>query len=89
MNTYSKQVSCINKVAKHFAIKGYHVTTKFFSSDAGCEVTVFFHDSNQRESICNYLRKHVDDNDSIVYDEFKHDDSDTLFYIYKLKKYPS
>lgn len=89
MNTYSKQISDINNIAKHFAISGYHVITSFFSLDGGCEVTVFFYDIQLKESIYNYLRKYKDDNDSLTFDAFPQENNTHKFYIYKLQKQPS
>lgn len=86
MNNYSKQISCINKIARHFAISDYHVTTTFFSRNNGCEVTVFFYDIKQKESIYNYLCQYKDDNDRLTYDAFPAEDSGRKFYTYKLQK---
>lgn len=89
MNTYSKQISDINKIARHFAISGYHVTTAFYSSENGCEITIFFYDIMKKESIYNYLRKYTDDNDSLTYDAFPQENNTHKFYTYKLQKQPS
>lgn len=88
MNTYNEQVFCINKIAKHFAIMGYHVTTTFYSKEGGCEVTIFFHDINLSESIESYLLKYADSADRITFDSFERDDSCNKFYTYKLQKHP-
>lgn len=86
MNKYSKQISCINKIARHFAMLDYHVTTTFFSSSEGCEVTIFFHDIQEKDSIETYLRKYKDDNDNIIFYECPDEPIDRKFYTLKLEK---
>lgn len=89
MNKYKKQISDINIVAKYFASMNYHVTTTFFSQSAGCQITIYFYDINQKESIETYLREHSEQYDSIIFDEYERHHTSDKFYTYKLQKHPS
>lgn len=88
MNTYRKQISCINQIAKHFAMLNYHVTTTFYSHDHGCEATIFFHNLQLRESIERDLSNYVDSDDSVLFQVFDADGSGNKFYTLKIQKYP-
>ena len=87
MNNYSKQISCINKIARHFAMKNYHVTTTFYTSSVGCEVTIFFHNPQLKESIERYLSKYTDSDDSVLFQAFDEDGNGNKFYTIKIQKY--
>ena len=86
MNNYSKQISCINKIARHFAMMDYYVTTTFFSNRDGCVITIFFYDIKEKDSIETYLRKYKDDNDNIIFYEFSNEPIDRKFYTLRLEK---
>lgn len=89
MNTYSKQVSSINKIARHFAMLNYHVKTSFYSFLGGCEVTIFFDAIKQKDSIYKDLCQFKDDDDRITFDDFSQEDNCRKFYTYKLQKHKS
>lgn len=89
MNTYSKQVTCINKIARHFAMLNYLVTTTFFSFLGGCQVTIFFYAIKQKESIFKDLCQFKDDDDLITFDIFgesSQEGNHRKTYTYKLQK---
>lgn len=85
---YIQQVTNLNYAAKTFAVRGYHVTTSFFSSRDDMSVVIYFHKIDDKSVIERTLQPYIEENDEIHFDELKKDDG-SKFYTLKLIKHSS
>ena len=83
--TFRNQVASINACASHFALRGYHVETTFYTDRVGCACIVFFAQKEKRERITRVLRCFADEEDAIDFRELQFD-LERKFYTLRLTK---
>lgn len=69
--TYKHQVSKINAAAAFFAVRGYYVDTTFYSRHNSMEITIHFHDIDERKKLELSLRRYAGESDDIIFNEHK------------------
>ena len=83
--TIQNQFASINACAAHFALRGYHVETTFYTDKVGCVCIVFFDEKEKRERITRALRCFADKEDAIEFRELQLD-LGRKFYTLRLTK---
>lgn len=79
------QVASINACASHFALRGYHVETTFYTDKLGCVCIVYFDEIEKRERITRALRCFADKEDTILFRQLQLD-LGSKFYTLRLTK---
>lgn len=71
-----------------FAAGGYHVKTTFGYNNTSMDITVFFHNCDDKNLIESFMTRYEEENDKIEFTDFS-DDNKSPFYTITLSKYLS